>query len=99
MQFILIPNENTAFWFMINDIIGHEPIRHIMEEFTLSQQEIHTLRLAHRNVVKKRHADRIKAVILLGTGWSLNDVSVALLLDGDTLRRYVTMHDTIIRSW
>ena len=34
-------------------------------------------------------AYKINAVILLGTGWTLNQVRQALLLDGETLRSYV----------
>ena len=60
-----------------------------MATFNLKPQELAHLRLAHRNAVKIRHAYRINAVILMGTGWAVSDVADALLLDPDTLRRYV----------
>lgn len=54
----------------------------------LSKQEIEILRQAHHNEKTKRYADRIKAIILLGTGWTYMQVSEALLLDESTLRNY-----------
>ena len=60
-----------------------------MTEFTLSQEEISNLKKAHRKVKKKREADRIKALILLGTGWTIREVAEVLLLDDDTIRNYV----------
>ena len=36
----------------------------------------------------KRHADRLKAVYLLGSGWTLKAVAEALLIDDDTVRNY-----------
>ena len=60
-----------------------------MATFELNPQELAHLRMAHRNAVKKRHAYRINAVILMGTGWSVSDVAEALMLDPDTLRRYI----------
>jgi len=60
-----------------------------MKGFSLSPEDVEELRLAHRSVRDKRHAYRINAVILLGTGWTEQEVSEALLLDSDTLRRYV----------
>jgi len=59
-----------------------------MTQFTLSPDEISRLKTAHRGAKKKRDADRIKAIILLGTGWSTREVSEALLLDDETLRNY-----------
>ena len=63
-----------------------------MDGFELIPREIQRLRDAHRSAFKKRHADRINAVILLGTGWSVSQVAEALLLDPDTLRRYVARY-------
>jgi len=62
-----------------------------MKNFTLTSNEIQELRAAHRSVLKVREAKaayRINAVILLGTGWTLTEVSEALLLDDETLRNY-----------
>ena len=60
-----------------------------MEGFELSRQEIELLRAAHRGIRDKRLAYRVNAIILLGDGWSLDQVAEALLVDRDTLRRFV----------
>lgn len=60
-----------------------------MEGFRLCPEEVEELRAAHRSVRDKRHAYRINAVILLGSGWTEREVAEALRLDPDTLRRYV----------
>lgn len=60
-----------------------------MEGFTLTVVQERGLREAHRRTRDKREADRIKAVVLLGTGWTQKQVATALFLDEDTLRRYV----------
>jgi len=59
-----------------------------MNTYILPKSDLQVLRNAHRRAKKKRDADRIKAVYLLGKGWKLIDVSEALLLDEDTLRNY-----------
>lgn len=60
-----------------------------MKEFNLTPSQISGLRITHRQEREKRAADKIKAVILLGTGWTLKEVSEVLLLDEETLRSYV----------
>jgi len=60
-----------------------------MDDFKLTTKQILQLREAHRHAADKRQADRIKTVILLGSGWSVGDVAEVLLLDPDTLRRHV----------
>ena len=57
-----------------------------MTEITLLQDEISSLKKAHRAAKKKRDADRIKAIILLGTGWTIIEVAEVLLLDDETIR-------------
>ena len=59
-----------------------------MKGFELSDQELEALRVAHRQCRDKRAAYRLNAVILLGSGWSVVDVSAALLIDEGTLRGY-----------
>ena len=59
-----------------------------MKGFALTQDEIASLRAAHRRCKDKRLADRIKAVVLLGTGWTVAATAEALLLDEDTVSRY-----------
>ena len=60
-----------------------------MKGFNLSKQELTDLRFAHKAAKNKNAAYRINAVILLGTGWTLKKVKLALLLDEETLRGYV----------
>src|ERR1700722_9833188 len=66
-----------------------------MKEFYLTEQEIIDLRAAHREA--KQHgasssAYKINAIILLGTGWTFTKVKEALLLDEETLNRYVARY-------
>lgn len=62
-----------------------------MKNFNLTKEQLIMLRFKHK--IAKKHsaklAYRINAVILLGTGWTLEEVSNALLLDSETLRAYV----------
>jgi transposase len=62
-----------------------------MRNFNLTQEQLLMLRYEHK--IAKKHsaklAYRINAIILLGTGWTLEEVSNALLLDIETLRSYV----------
>src|SRR3990167_2080942 len=60
-----------------------------MEGFKLSKDELATLRRAHKSEYYKRSAYKINAVILLGSGWTLEEVKDALLIDNETLRSYV----------
>lgn len=63
-----------------------------MKGFELTDQELLELRLAHKSERFRHAAYKINAVILLGTGWSVEDVANALLLDEKTLRRYVKQY-------
>jgi transposase len=60
-----------------------------VKNFQLSDTELETLRVAHRDCRDKRSAYRVNAVILLGCGWTTKQVSDALLIDEGTLRTYV----------
>jgi transposase len=60
-----------------------------MKGFELSKEELLELRRAHKSEHYKRSAYKINAVILLGSGWTLEQVKEALLLDEETLRSYV----------
>ena len=59
-----------------------------MLDYQLSDSELAALRLAHRETRDQRKADRLKAVYLLGKGWSALQVSEALLVDDDTVRNW-----------
>ena len=68
-----------------------------MDNFQLSELELQQLRAAHKKARSARRGDaraayKINAVILLGTGWSVQSVSQALLLDEGTLRRYIALY-------
>jgi transposase len=60
-----------------------------MKGFKLSEIELAELRRAHKSEYYRRSADKIKSVVLLGTGWTLEEVKEALLLDEETLRSHV----------
>jgi transposase len=62
-----------------------------MEGF-LSAREREELRVAHRHESLVRYADRIKAVLLLDAGWPVTKIAEALLLDGNTIRRYKELY-------
>ena len=62
-----------------------------MKNFELSSDEIQALRKMHKSTKDKWAADRIKAIVLLGSDWSLEEVSEALLLDAETLRNYIKL--------
>lgn len=66
-----------------------------MKGFTLTQEKLQELRAAHKSAKQNRDASsayRINAIILLGSGWTLQEVSSALLLDEETLRTYVNQY-------
>lgn len=60
-----------------------------MKGFKLNKDDLTTLRRAHKSEHYKRSAYKINAIILLGSGWSLEEVKDALLIDDETLRCYV----------
>jgi transposase len=59
-----------------------------MTDYRLDKRELAELRAAHRQVRDVRAAYRINAVVLLGQGWSTEDVAGALLMDPETVRSY-----------
>jgi transposase len=63
-----------------------------MKGFYLNTEQLIELRKSHRCESNKHAAYKINAVILLGSGWKLKQVSEALLLDDETLRSYVTTY-------
>jgi hypothetical protein len=65
-----------------------------MKDFWLSNEQLAELRAAHRSERNKHAAYKIKAVILLGSGWRVNQVKEALLLDDETLRSYVEKYQS-----
>ena len=63
-----------------------------MQNFELKVEQEKLLRSLHRGTKDRRFADRIKAVILLGTGWTVAQTAEALLLDEDTVSKYVRLY-------
>jgi transposase len=59
-----------------------------MTEFTLLQDEISNLKKAYKAAKKKRDADRIKAIILLGTEWTIREVAEVIYTICDNARYY-----------
>lgn len=59
-----------------------------MTDYSLPAQKIAELRAAHRRTRDKREADRIKAVVLLASGRTAEDVAEALLIDPNTVRNH-----------
>lgn len=60
-----------------------------MKGFELSESEVVRLKGLHRTLSRRQDADKVKAVLLLGTGWTERDVAEALLVDEKTVGRYV----------
>lgn len=60
-----------------------------MDEFKLTSAELKFLRHSHRETKRKRDADRIKTIVLLGLGWTSAQIGEALLMDDDTIKRYL----------
>lgn len=64
-----------------------------MLDYSLSAVELEALRQRHRKLKEKRLADRLKAVYLLGKGWTALQVSEALLVDEDTVRNWFHLYE------
>ena len=60
-----------------------------MRNFHLTDDKLNELRKAHKAERNRNAAYKMNAVILLGSGWSLEEVKSALLLDQETLSSYV----------
>ena len=57
-----------------------------MDRYRLNRKQLTELKAEHRRTTDKRCADRLKAVFLLGSGWSTGQIAEALLIDGQTVR-------------
>jgi transposase len=55
----------------------------------LTEEQVGDLKLAHKQTREKRLADRIKAILMLNSGFTYDQIRQALLLDEVTLRRYL----------
>ena len=54
----------------------------------LSQEEKIQIKQLHRSCTQRKHADKLKAILLLDKGHSCVEVGEILLLDDDTVREY-----------
>lgn len=54
----------------------------------LTREEKDKIRNLHRNCKQRKHADKLKAILLLDKGLSCIEVGEILLLDDDTIRTY-----------
>jgi len=59
-----------------------------MHDYTLSADKLAELRAAHRETRDEREADRIKAVVLLATGWNAEQVGEVLQVNPNTVRNH-----------
>jgi len=59
-----------------------------MVDYSLPAKQLAELRAAHRHTRDKREADRIKAVVLLASGRTAEDIAEALLIDPNTVRNH-----------
>lgn len=60
----------------------------------LSKKEREKLVQAHRSESKSRYCDRIKAILLLDSNWTVSKIAEALLLDENTIRSYKTRFES-----
>ena len=56
-----------------------------MDDFQLTAKQIAALRATHKTLRDRRLADRVKAIVLLGSDWSVAEVAQALLHDETTI--------------
>lgn len=66
-----------------------------MLDYTLPPDKLAELRKAHRKARDKREADRIKAVVLLATGWTAEQVAEALLIDPNRVRNHFRRYQAV----
>ncbi|PQJ95348.1 IS630 family transposase [Chromatium okenii] len=59
-----------------------------MIDYHLPTDKLNELRNLHRHTRNKREADRIKAVVLLATGWTAEQVAEVLQVDPNTVRNH-----------
>jgi len=63
-----------------------------MNNFHISEEEKKELIKIHKTVKEKRLADKIKAILLLGDGYSFKSCEEIIHLDDRTLRRYKSIY-------
>ena len=66
-----------------------------MDDFQLTTEQIAAIKALHRPRRNRKKADRVKAVVLLGTGWTVAQVAEAFLVDEKTVRLW---HEKYVRG-
>jgi len=66
-----------------------------MDDCQLTTGQIASLKALHRLQRDRKKADRVKAVVLLGTGWTVAQVAEAFLVDEKTVRLW---HEKYVRG-
>lgn len=61
-------------------------------DFEISKSQLMHLRNAHRRTRSKRKSYRLNALILLGQGWTYQEIAEALLIDVSSIRNYVKIY-------
>ncbi len=64
-----------------------------MDEIILSPNEEKELIRFHKTIKEKRLADRVKSIILLGSGYTHRQIAKILLLDEKTICRYKALYN------
>jgi transposase len=59
-----------------------------MLDCSLPSDELAALRTSHRSTRDKREANRIRAVVLLATHWTADDIAEVLQIDANTVRNH-----------
>ena len=57
-------------------------------QISLTEERRAELILLHRGTKERRDADRIKAILMLDSGYTHQQVSDVLLIDADSIRKY-----------
>src|ERR1035437_616627 len=65
----------------------------IMRDF-LTPEQIAKYRQMHKNIKVQKQADRIKAILLLNSGYSYEQIAEILLIDDGTVRRWYGIYET-----
>jgi transposase len=60
--------------------------------YHLPRRQIQKLKNKYRKIAGQRHADRIRVVLALASGYSASEVASLFLLDADTVRRYFCLY-------
>jgi len=76
---------------ILSDVPASKYGNHV-DDFHLPTQQITALKSLHRQQRDRRQADRVKAIVLLGTGWSAPQVAQVLLIDESTVRQWLAKY-------